>query len=96
MGAKTQRNVERIYGEIGVGQDAKVFSGPHLTIKEGRYQETADVIRATIEDQSRFILSVFGFGSAEEHWRMNVYEFYRDFVRAFKLNRSRQKSDKSE
>ena len=92
MGKAIQRKVERICRPINsLAGDEGPTIGAHVSVHQGEYHETADLLRAGIEKQSRFILSVFGFGSSEEHWRMNVYEFYRDFVRAYEVNKERER-----
>lgn len=87
-----ERKVERICSTINLKPGSeKIISGGHLTVKGGQYEETQDVITSGVEDQIRFNLSVFGFGSSSDCWKMNVYEFYRDFARAYEINREREK-----
>ena len=91
-----ERKVTRICSAVNLdGAKNKDVAGGHVSVKAGKYEETIDVINASVEDQIRFNLSVFGFGSSADCWEMNVYEFYRDFVRAYEANKRMEKKLKS-
>lgn len=90
-----ERKVTRICSAINLDKPSKVIAGGHLSVKGGQYEETKDIIRSGVEDQIRFVLSVLGFGSPADYWKMNTYEFYRDFVRAYTLNKDRNKKAKN-
>lgn len=96
MGKALERKVERICRPINLIGEQPPVMGPHVSVSGGEYHETADLLRSGIEKQIRFVLSVYGFGTIEEHWRMNVYEFYRSFVQAYQVNKERERQLKKD
>lgn len=85
-----EHTVKRICGPLGLSGPEGETIGGFIGIDQGRFEYTPAIIRAGIENQSRFILATLGYGTPEGHWRMNVYEFYREFVRAYKVHKQRQ------
>lgn len=66
--------------------------GGHLSVKNGKYIDTDELFRQNVESQIGFTVAALGYGSPKEYWSTNVYEFYRAFVRAYEVNKRREKA----
>jgi hypothetical protein len=87
-----ERKITAICSTLGVGDKPKTTThGAYYSVERGAFVETADLIRTGIEDSIRYVCAVNGYGNAADYWGMNVYEFYRDFVRAYNVEQGRKK-----
>lgn len=62
----------------------------YVAYKKGKPVQVAEYIRETMEDATRFVCSIMGHSPAGI-WKMDVYEFFRDLVRAEKRQQAQIK-----
>lgn len=80
VGCRIQHKVSGIAGGDTQGVGSEQLIG-YFYRKGGRYFNIEDKVAGDIEDATRFVCQVLNY-NPREVWQMNVYEFYRDLMRA--------------
>lgn len=80
VGYGIQQKVSGITASDAPAVDSQDLNG-YFYRKDGKFFGIEDKITADIEETTRFVCQVLSY-SPGEVWRMNIYEFYRDLMRA--------------